>query len=197
VSIGENRHTRRMCRAYVLLGSTPRDPSFSFPFSFSVLAPFTLTFPPFHSISLFRDCPHDHHSLRKTPGFWKVWISQLLGVSVLRFVGEYRNLEVGFIFWEQCYSTMHVKTPHSDLTGRGRLRHEIGTAPSVVCPRLMCESGMKGFGRGEVKITALETLAELIQVANGTSGLPKPVAESLADKIDLQGVEKVPTAYMP
>jgi hypothetical protein len=61
----------------------------------------------------------------------------------------------------------------------------------------MCESGMKGFGRGEVKITALETLAELIQVANGTSGLPKPVAESLADKIDLQGVEKVPTAYMP
>jgi len=62
---------------------------------------------------------------------------------------------------------------------------------TLVFPIFECVSTVK---IAQVRTTALETLAELIQVANGTSGLPKPVAESLADKlVDLQGVEKVPT----
>ena len=68
-------------------------------------------------------------------------------------------------------------------------------APSLetlVFPIFECVSTVK---IAQVKITALETLAELVQVANGTSGLPKSLAESLVDKLtDLQGVEKVPSA---
>lgn len=67
-------------------------------------------------------------------------------------------------------------------------------APSLetlVFPIFECVSTVK---IAQVRTTALETLAELIQVANATSGLPKPVAEPLADKlVDLQGVEKVPS----
>ena len=39
--------------------------------------------------------------------------------------------------------------PHSFLSANGRLHREVGAAPSVVCLRVMCESGRKGFGGGE------------------------------------------------
>lgn len=43
--------------------------------------------------------------------------------------------------------------PHSFLSARGRLRHEIGAGASspssVACLRVVAESGRKGFGGGE------------------------------------------------
>jgi hypothetical protein len=44
---------------------------------------------------------------------------------------------------------MQSGAPHSVLSAHGRLHREIGTAPSVVRLRVMCEGGRKGFGGGE------------------------------------------------
>ncbi|XP_024395125.1 LOW QUALITY PROTEIN: uncharacterized protein [Physcomitrium patens] len=76
----------------------------------------------------------------------------------------------------------------------GKVKEGKKQAPSLeslVLPIFECVSTVK---IAQVRNTALETLAELVQVANLTVGLPEPLVESLVGKLtDLQSVERVPT----